>query len=111
MPTTFELIYKKKRLNSDTDSINTKANTHLNVLRTLTLTTFGLSKEHFTLVYERYIRPILIYVHQAWQSDTATTHINKLKATQNIALRIATGPPQTTPKPHLHRKTPRKQTY
>jgi len=36
---------------------------------------------------------------------TATTQINKLQVTQNIALRIATGCTQTTPIPHLHRET------
>ena len=39
--------------------INTKAKTRLNVLRALTNTTFGQSKEDITLVYKQYIRSIL----------------------------------------------------
>ena len=87
------------------NNINAKAKARLNVLRALTNTTFGQSKEDITLVYKQYIRPILTYAHPSWQPDTAATHIGKLQVTQNTALRIATGCTQTTPIPHLHRET------
>ena len=88
-----------------TDNINNKAKTRLNVLRTLTNTSFGHSKEHITTVYKQFIRPILTYAHTAWQPDTADTHIQKLQTTQNTALRIATGCTNTTPIHHLHHET------
>ena len=88
-----------------TDHINTKAKTRLNVIRALTHTTYGHSKEDITTIYKQYIRPILTYAHTAWQPDTAHTHIHKLQITQNTALRIATGCTQTTPTAHLHEET------
>ena len=88
-----------------TDNINTKARTRLNVLRALTNTSFGHSKEDITQIYKQYIRPILSYAHIAWQPDTADTHLDKLQTTQNTALRIATGCTKSTPIPHLHRET------
>jgi len=88
-----------------TDNINTKARTRLNVLRALTNTSFGHSKEDITQIYKQYIRPILSYAHIAWQPDTADTHVEKLQTTQNTALRIATGYTKTSPIPHLHRET------
>ena len=64
-PTTLEVTYDKKiRFISHTDNINTKAKTRLNVLRALTNTTFGQSKEDITLVNKQYIRPILTYAPQ-----------------------------------------------
>ena len=85
-----------------TDTINTKAKKRLNVIRALSHTTFGHSKEDITTTYKQYIRPILTYAHTAWQPDTAKTHIDKLQITQNTALRIATGCTNTTPIQHLH---------
>ena len=88
-----------------TDTINTKAKTRLNVIRALTHTTYGHSKEDIRTTYKQFIRPILTYAHTAWQPDTAKTHINRLQTTQNTALRIATGCTNTTPIQHLHDET------
>jgi hypothetical protein len=87
------------------DNTNTKARKRLNVIRTLTHTSYGHSKEDITTVYKQYIRPILSYAHTAWQPDLADTHVNKLQVTQNTALRIATGCTLTTPRAHLHEET------
>ena len=88
-----------------TDNTNTKAKRRLNVLRALTHTTYGHSKEDITTLYKQFIRPILTYAHTAWSPDTATTHIEKLQKTQNAALRIATGNTTTTPSDHVHEET------
>ena len=86
-------------------NINTKAKTRLNVLRALTKTTFGHSKEDITQVYKQYIRPILSYAHPSWEPSTANTLIERLQTTQNSALRIATGCTSSTPIHHLHHET------
>ena len=61
-----------------TDDINTKAKNRLNLIRSLTHTTYGHSKEDITKYTKKCIRPVLTYAHTAWQPDTAKTHINKL---------------------------------
>ena len=88
-----------------TDRVNAKAKTRLNVLRALTTTSYGHSKEHITQVYKQFIRPVITYAHPAWYPDIAATHIKKLQTTQNTALRIATGCTNTTPIHHLHHET------
>ena len=86
-------------------NITIKSTQRLNVLRALTKTTFGHSKEHITTLYKQYIRPILTYAHTSWAPDTARTHTRKLQTTQNTALRIATGCVRSTPITHLHEET------
>ena len=54
-----------------TDDINTKAKNRLNVIRSLTHTTYGHSKKDITTIYKQCIRPILAYAHTAWQPDAA----------------------------------------
>ena len=55
-PTTLRVTYDKKmRFTSHTENINTRAKTRLNVLRALTNTTSGQSKEDIILVYNQYI--------------------------------------------------------
>ena len=88
-----------------TDNINTKAKSRLNVLRALSHTTYGHSKEDITTTYKQYIRPILTYAHTAWQPDLARVHRTKLQTTQNTALRIATCCTATSPQGHLHDET------
>ena len=91
--------------NQHTNSINTKAQHRLNVLRALTHTTYGHSKEDIITLYKQYIRPIFTYAHIAWAPDIAHTHMHKLQTTQNTALRIATGCTRSTPIHHLHEET------
>ena len=88
-----------------TTDINAKAKHRFNVLKALTKTTYGHSKEDITTLYKQFIRPILTYSHTAWAPDTAITHLDKLQTTQNTALRIATGCTRSTPITHLHDET------
>ena len=83
----------------------TKAKTRLNILRALTNTSFGHSKEDIAQVYKQFVRPILTYAHPSWQPSTADCHIDRLQVTQNTALRIATGCTSSTPVRHLHHET------
>lgn len=87
------------------EAINSKAKRRLNVLRALSNTTFGHSKESITTIYKQFIRPILTYAHPSWNTDIAPTHTNTLQKTQNMALRVATGCTKTTPIDHLHEET------
>ena len=85
-----------------TDNVNAKAQKRINVLRALTNTSAGHSKEDILTTYKQFIRPVLTYAHPAWHSDLAKTHMRKLQTTQNTALRVATGCTRSTPTPHLH---------
>ena len=78
-----------------------RINIQPNVLRALTKTTFGQSKEDITLMYKQYIKPILSYSHTEWQPDTAASYIQK----EQIALNSATGCIQTLLIPRLQRET------
>ena len=89
----------------NTHNATDKCQHRLNVLRALTHTTYGHSKESITTLYKQYIRPILTYAHIAWMPDTAQTHLQKLQVIQNTALRIATGCVRSTPITHLHEET------
>ena len=64
-----------------TDAISTKAKRRLNVLRALTHTNYGHSKEHIATVLKQFIGPILTYVHTAWQPLLSSTNFNKLQIT------------------------------
>ena len=105
-PTILGVTYDRgMTFKTHTTNINTKSKNRLNVLRALTHTTYGHSKEDITTLYKQYIRPIISYAHPAWQPDLANTHLQKLQTTQNTALRIATGCTKSTPITHLHEET------
>ena len=63
------------------DLVNAMAKTRLNVLRALTTTFYGHSKENITQVYKQFIRSVLTYAHPAWHPDIAETHTKKLQTT------------------------------
>ena len=105
-PTTLGVTYDRGlTFSQHVRNVNTKAKTRLNVLRALTNTSFGHSKEDIAQVYKQFIRPILTYAHLAWQPDIANSHMDRLQTTQNSALRIATGCTSSTPVHHLHHET------
>ena len=85
--------------------VNTRAKTRLNVLRALTHSTYGHSKEDISQIYKQYVRPIITYAHPAWHPDIADTHMRKIQTTENTALRIATGCTSSTPIHHLQHET------
>ena len=77
----------------------------LNVLRPLTNTSSGHSKEDITQVYKQYIRPILSCAHPSWEPRSANSHIERLQTTQSSTLQVATGCTSYTPIHHLHDET------
>jgi hypothetical protein len=89
-------------LNPHVTEVVTRARSRLNVLKALSSTTFGHSKESQTALYKQFVRPVLSYASPAWAPDLARTHMEKLQRTQNVALRIATGCCRSTPLAHLH---------
>ena len=79
--------------------VNAKARTRLSVLRALTTTSYGHSKEDITRVYRQFIRPILTYAHAAWHSDIADSLSSKnyrLQKTRRFESQ------QAVQTPHLH---------
>ena len=85
--------------------MNTKAKTRLNVLRALTKTSIGHTKEDITQVYKQYIRPIFLYAHLSWEPSTANTLMELLQTTQSFALHIATDCTSFSPIYHVHHRT------
>ena len=88
-----------------TQDINAKANTRLNVMKALSATSLGHSKESLTALYKQFVRPVLTYASSVWQPDLAQSYMQVLQRTQNSALRIATGCTRLTPTAHLHAET------
>ena len=82
--------------------VNGRAKSRLNVMKALSSSTFGHSKESLTALYKQFVRPVMSYASMAWSSDLAQTHMGTLQKTQNEALRIATGCVRSTPVAHLH---------
>ena len=85
--------------------VSARARSRLNVMKALSSTTFGHSKESLTALYKQYVRPVLSYGSMAWAPDLAQSHMQVLQRTQNAALRIATGCVRSTPVAHLHAET------
>ena len=85
--------------------VDARARSRLNVMKALSSTAFGHSKESLTALYKQFIRPVLSYVSPAWAADLAPSHMQVLQRTQNAALRIATGCVRSTPVTHLHAET------
>ena len=82
--------------------VSIRARSRLGVLRAVTGTTFGNSKESVAALYKQYVRPVMEYVCPVWTTGLALTHHNILQKTQNAALRFATGCTRSTPVQHLH---------
>ena len=107
-PTTLAVTYDRHRgitFGQHRPNINTQAKSRLNVLRALTSTCFGHTKEEITQIYKQYIRPILSYAHLSREPNTENTHIYWAQTTQNSALRVATGCTSSTPVHQLYHET------
>ena len=82
-----------------------KANNSLKLLKALTGTTFGKTKETLLHTYKTYTRPIIEYASTIWAPIISDTNYEKIQQVQNSALRIATGCTSDTSIDHLHQET------
>ena len=82
-----------------------KADKTTNILKALTTTQWGKSKETITASYNAITRPIIEYASTIWSPITSITNLQKLQSTQNKALRIATGCTLDTNIHHIHQET------
>jgi len=82
-----------------------KAKTTINILKSLTTTKWGKSKETISSTYKAITRPILEYASPTWSTLISDTSLTKLSTIQHSALRIATGCTSDTNTKHLHNET------
>jgi len=82
-----------------------KANKSINIIKSLTSTKWGKSKETIVNTYKTLTRPVLEYASTIWAPIVSKTNLQKLQTVQNSALRTATGCTKDTNIQHLHEET------
>jgi len=95
----------KLTFNEHIKNVKLAANKSINILKSLTSTTWGKQKETLVATYNAITRPILEYGSTVWSPIIADTNMQKLQTIQNTALRIATGCTADTNVNHLHQET------
>jgi len=80
----------------------TKADRTTKIRKALTATHWGKQKETLLATYKSLILPTIEYASTIWTPVASDTNIQKLKVTQNNALRIITGCTMDTNIEHLH---------
>ena len=63
-----------------TQDINARAKSRLNVIKALSATSHGHSKESLTALYKQFVRPVLSYANSVWQPDLAQSHMQVLQS-------------------------------
>ena len=102
-PTILGLTFDPKlKYSAHTDNTITKAKKTLNLLKLLTSTHWGKSKETLITTYKTLLLPIIEYANTIWSPIILSTSLNKL---QNAALRTITGCTLDTNTQHLYSKT------
>ena len=105
-PTILGLTFDPKlTYSTHIDNTITKAKKTLNLLKLLTSTHWGKSKETLITTYKTLILPIIEYANTIWSPIISSTSLNKLQKIQNAALRIITGCTLDTNTQHLHSQT------
>lgn len=82
-----------------------RATQTINMIKALTTTHWGKTKETLTTTYKAITRPIIEYANTIWSPITSTTNMQKLQTVQNKALRTITGCTLDTNTSHLHTET------
>ena len=90
------------KYSTHTDNTITKAKKTLNLLKLLTSTHWGKSKETLITTYKTLLLPIIEYANNIWSPIISSTSLNKLQKIQNAALRTITGCTLDTNTQHLH---------
>ena len=88
-----------------TDNTITKAKKTLNLLKLLTSTHWGKSKETLITTYKTLLLLIIEYANTIWSPIISSTSLNKFQKIQNAALRTITGCTLDTNTQHLHSET------
>ena len=105
-PTILGLTFGPKlKYSTQTDNTITKAKKTLNLLKLLTSTHWGKSKETLITTYKTLLLPIIEYANTIWSPIISSTSLNRLQKIQNAALRTITGCTLDTNTQHLHSKT------
>jgi len=86
-------------------NVATNINRRNNILRSLTGTSWGQSKETILSTYKAIGRSIANYAAPVWGPNLSDTNFKRIQTAQNSALRTATGCLKITPIPHLHQET------
>ena len=95
----------KLTYNEHIKQTKTKADKTIKILKALTSTHWGKSKETLTNTYKTVTRPILEYGGTIFGPTITKTQLTHLQTKQNQALRIATGCTADTSNNHLHDET------
>ena len=80
----------------------TKAKGRVNIMKALSGTSWGQSKETLLITFQAIVRPVLEYAAPVWAPTIVDTNINRLQTVENSALRIAAGCHLMSPIEHLH---------
>ena len=105
-PTILGLTFDPKlKYSTHTNNTITKAKKTLNLLKLLTSTHWGKSKETLITTYKTLLHPIIEYANAIWSPIISSTFLNKLQISQNAALRTITGCTLNTNTQHLHSET------
>ena len=86
-------------------NIHTRARKTVNILKALTSTHWGKTKETLLTTYKTITRPVLEYANTVWSPIISHTNTQKLQTIQNTALRTITGCTLDTNIQHLHSET------
>ena len=82
-----------------------RATNTINLIKALTTTHWGKTKETLSTTYKTITRPLIEYANTIWSPITSDTNISKLQTVQNKALRAITGCTLDTNTAHLHHET------
>ena len=95
----------KYTFSKHTQNTATKAQKTVHILKALTTTHWGKTKETLLTTYKTITRPILEYASTIWSPIISNTNTTKLQTQQNTALRTITGCTLDTNTQHLHAET------
>ena len=85
-------------------NVNKRVRSNTNVLKAMVAPDFGQTKESLIATYKAIGRAVIDYAAPIWCSSVSATHLGKLQAAQNAALRVALGCHKMAHVDHLHRE-------
>lgn len=76
-----------------------------NILRALAGSSWGQDKETLSTTFKAFIRPVMNYACPVWFPNLKETHVKRLQASQNLALRSVLGCVSIASEQHIHEET------